>query len=79
MIPVQMRQQQCARERIAVEVLRDAPDPGARVEQERPRLPVVRQRDARRVTTDADEFDAGCRRGTADAAEEQPHPVFSWR
>jgi hypothetical protein len=52
---MQVRQQQRARERLAIEILRDAPDPGARVEQERPRFAVVRERDTRRVTTDANE------------------------
>ena len=60
-------------ERATVELAGEPPQPGARVEHERPRLAVVRQRDARRVPADAYELATRARRRTAHPAEEQPH------
>ncbi len=54
-VPVQMAQQDGAVKRATLELAGESPQPGARVEHERPRLAVVRQRDARRVPAHAHE------------------------
>lgn len=66
-IPVQVAQQQAAVEGLPAQQGWQTAQAGARVEDQRRRLPVRADRHARGVTAVADELGAGRRRGTAHA------------